>query len=309
MSADAAARLAREAALERAPRPARGRAAPVGDVRAVDAASGAGSPSSPTSTPAPPSGASRGSRAARARTSATPGSAVSAATVRVAEVAVDRDVRAAGGGPARRANGSSRPGAQRERDDERGGGGEDRERGQRRSGRGGRARSARATRSGGGACIALTPPAASGGDGRGDVGAPCVQPRLVGDRAVAHRDDAVGAGGDAGVVGDEHDRLAALVVQRRAAAPSRRGRWRESRLPVGSSASRTRGRLISARAIATRCCWPPERRAGDCVGVLGDARARSAARRGAARASRGDRPASSAGQLDVVGRPRGCRSG
>ena len=32
----------------------------------------------------------------------------------------------------------------------------------------------------------------------------------------------------------------------------------ESRLPVGSSASRMRGRPTMARAMATRCCWPPE---------------------------------------------------
>src|SRR5262249_27409215 len=31
-----------------------------------------------------------------------------------------------------------------------------------------------------------------------------------------------------------------------------------SRFPVGSSASRTVGRLAKARAIATRCCSPPE---------------------------------------------------
>ena len=31
-----------------------------------------------------------------------------------------------------------------------------------------------------------------------------------------------------------------------------------SRLPVGSSASSTLGSLTSARAIATRCCWPPD---------------------------------------------------
>ena len=43
--------------------------------------------------------------------------------------------------------------------------------------------------------------------------------------------------------------------------------WRaisESRLPVGSSASRKRGSPASARAIATRCCWPPESCAGMC---------------------------------------------
>ena len=33
----------------------------------------------------------------------------------------------------------------------------------------------------------------------------------------------------------------------------------ESRLPVGSSASTIAGSLTSARAIATRCCSPPER--------------------------------------------------
>ena len=32
-----------------------------------------------------------------------------------------------------------------------------------------------------------------------------------------------------------------------------------SRLPVGSSASTIAGLVIKARAIATRCCWPPER--------------------------------------------------
>jgi hypothetical protein len=33
---------------------------------------------------------------------------------------------------------------------------------------------------------------------------------------------------------------------------------RESRLPVGSSAKMISGRLASARATATRCCWPPD---------------------------------------------------
>ena len=38
-----------------------------------------------------------------------------------------------------------------------------------------------------------------------------------------------------------------------------------SRLPVGSSASMSTGSLISARAIATRCCWPPESWCGTVV--------------------------------------------
>ena len=31
-----------------------------------------------------------------------------------------------------------------------------------------------------------------------------------------------------------------------------------SRSPVGSSATMSVGSVISARAIATRCCWPPD---------------------------------------------------
>ena len=39
---------------------------------------------------------------------------------------------------------------------------------------------------------------------------------------------------------------------------------RESRLPVGSSAKMISGRLASARATATRCCWPPDSSDGRC---------------------------------------------
>ena len=61
-------------------------------------------------------------------------------------------------------------------------------------------------------------------------------------------------------------------VTRTMVSPSSRLSWRkrsrisspvfESRLPVGSSAIRREQRLMSARAIATRCCSPPESRAG-----------------------------------------------
>src|SRR5213078_434352 len=67
---------------------------------------------------------------------------------------------------------------------------------------------------------------------------------------------------------------------------------RGSRLPVGSSASITAGSLMSARAIATRCCWPPESWLGGC-----DSRSASAAiARGHARVLEG--------QLDVLERAR-----
>ena len=40
---------------------------------------------------------------------------------------------------------------------------------------------------------------------------------------------------------------------------------------VGSSKSITFGSIASARAIATRCCWPPESWAGYFVGLVADA--------------------------------------
>ena len=46
---------------------------------------------------------------------------------------------------------------------------------------------------------------------------------------------------------------------------------RVSRLPVGSSASRIVGSLTSARAIATRCCWPPESWFGIVMEALAEA--------------------------------------
>ena len=44
-----------------------------------------------------------------------------------------------------------------------------------------------------------------------------------------------------------------------------------SRLPVGSSARRTAGSLTRARAIATRCCWPPESSLGLWCAAVGQA--------------------------------------
>src|SRR6185503_5450245 len=58
-----------------------------------------------------------------------------------------------------------------------------------------------------------------------------------------------------------------MVVPLELMPSSRSSTWRamsESRLPVGSSASRMRGSPASARAMATRCCWPPESWEGRC---------------------------------------------
>ena len=94
--------------------------------------------------------------------------------------------------------------------------------------------------------------------------------RLLGGRAVAVVDDAavgedqqaVGERGGVRVVGDHHDRLAEVVdgvaQQRRAPRPRL---WSRG---CRTARRRTRppGREISARATATRCCWPPESSAG-----------------------------------------------
>ena len=84
------------------------------------------------------------------------------------------------------------------------------------------------------------------------------------DQPVAHADLAAGAAGDLAVVGDEHDGDAALGVRAARAAPSPRRRCAVSRLPVGSSASSSVGSPTSARAIATRCCSPPDSWPGRC---------------------------------------------
>ena len=60
----------------------------------------------------------------------------------------------------------------------------------------------------------------------------------------------------------DHDHRLAELVDRLAQQPSTSRLAFESRLPVGSSAKTTAGLETSARATATRCCWPPESSAG-----------------------------------------------
>ena len=80
--------------------------------------------------------------------------------------------------------------------------------------------------------------------------------------AVGEEDDPVGVRGGVRVVGDHDDGLAELARRESRRKPSTSAPERESRLPVGSSAKMTSGRETSARAHATRCCWPPESWAG-----------------------------------------------
>ena len=76
--------------------------------------------------------------------------------------------------------------------------------------------------------------------------------------AVDDLEDAVRLLGDAAVVGHDEEGRAQLGVDPAEEARRRPPMLAVSRLPVGSSASTRGGRFMSARAIATRCFWPPE---------------------------------------------------
>ena len=73
-----------------------------------------------------------------------------------------------------------------------------------------------------------------------------------------------------------------------------------SSAPSGSSSRSTAGSLTSARASATRCCWPPE----SCDGPALVVAVRAARGRGSARPARGSR---SSGPSCAAGRTRRCR--
>ena len=78
-----------------------------------------------------------------------------------------------------------------------------------------------------------------------------------------------------------------------------------SRLPVGSSATSSVGRVTMARAIATRCCWPPDSSAGVCVSRPSSPTSASAFMRELA-ALAGRDAAIDQRQLDILG-GRGAR--
>ena len=107
----------------------------------------------------------------------------------------------------------------------------------------------------------------------------------VGDDAPAPQlDHAIGDAGDLAVVGDDEHRL-----RRRCACACSSSRiWtpvRKSSSPVGSSASSTGLPVASARAIATRCCSPPESCVREVVRAGRPGRPRSSVFAGACRGS------------------------
>ena len=81
------------------------------------------------------------------------------------------------------------------------------------------------------------------------------------DRPLAQRGD------DLGVVGGHEDRHARSLIRSSAWMISRL--MTGSRLPVGSSAMMIRGSWTSARAIAVRCCSPPDSLVGSLLHLPG----------------------------------------
>ena len=101
------------------------------------------------------------------------------------------------------------------------------------------------------------------GVGRAGPRATASRPLVFRDPAVVDADDALGVAGDVGVVRDQEDRQALGVELREqrqdlGAGSSSRG-CRSARRRAASA-----GRLISARAMATRCCSPPDSCDGSC---------------------------------------------
>ena len=88
------------------------------------------------------------------------------------------------------------------------------------------------------------------------VGGGAVHPAR--DPSVDEEDHGVGVRRRDRVVGDHDDRLTAASSTQARSRASTSCAVAESRAPVGSSARTTAGSVTSARAIATRCCWPPE---------------------------------------------------
>ena len=99
------------------------------------------------------------------------------------------------------------------------------------------------------------------------------------DQAVAERHPPVHAARRVEIVGGDQGRELRMRGRSRRASSKTRSAVSGSRLPVGSSARSRRGALATARAMATRCCSPPESSAGRCSSALAEAQERRAAAR------------------------------
>ena len=117
--------------------------------------------------------------------------------------------------------------------------------------------------------------------------------------------------GDVAVVGDEHDRPARRV-ELVEDAHDLGARCALSRLPVGSSARMSAGSVTRARAMATRCCWPPDSSVGSWSSRSPSPSRSSAALRPLERARGGRRPGRAAASPRCRGRSSaaaGCTTG
>ena len=100
--------------------------------------------------------------------------------------------------------------------------------------------------------------------------------RQLGEDALVEVQRGVGALRRARVVGDHEHGLAELAARASPAGRRISSALLRSRSPVGSSQSRNVGSATMARAMATRCCCPPDSSRGLCVGAVGQAHQRSA---------------------------------
>ena len=93
---------------------------------------------------------------------------------------------------------------------------------------------------------------------------------LLDDQAVGEEQNPVGDRGRPRVVGHHHHRLPEVTHRLLEQLEDLAARLRVE-VAVGSSAKTTVGFDTSARAIATRCCWPPESSEGRWRQAIGEA--------------------------------------
>ena len=140
----------------------------------------------------------------------------------------------------------------------------------------------------------------AGGEDRGGVLVDVLRRAALLDHAAVHdRDPVTHAQRLVLVVGDEQEGDPDLALDRLQLEPASAWRSLRSRAASGSSSSSTFGRLIRARARATRCRWPPESCERPVLGAVGRAARARASRRRAGR-SRPVDPLAPEAEADVA---------